>query len=390
MKKLGILVINCMLMFLLTGCWSRIEINDVAIVTATAIDKMNNGKIRVSLQVAIPKQLGPAGAGGSGGEISTTVIVSETGESIMDAIRRLQEKLPRRIFFSHNRTLIIGEKAAKDGVYQILDYISRVREARMRSFILFSKGEAASILRLPSEIERYSAEAIREEEKAGVGVKIMVKDFFNMLTTEGISPVAAEVAIRSEEKDGNNSKQTAAIIGTAVFRKDKLIGWINDKDTRGVLWIRNEMVKGNITVSIPKDKGGGKISVELKKGRTKVMPILVQSNVKMNVNIQAHAELFENSSKLDLGNPKVLQYVQSLMEKDVEKRCRTALFKAQKQYHADIFGFGNAIYRSHPRLWKEQHKNKWAEEFPNLEVSVNPHVSIVRTGLSIKSPVMKD
>ncbi|MEH7116708.1 Ger(x)C family spore germination protein [Neobacillus vireti] len=390
MKKLGILVINCMIVFVLTGCWSRIEINDITIVTATAIDKMKDGKIRVSLQVAIPKQLGPVGAGGSFGGTGSTVVISETGESMMDALRRLQEKLPRRIFFSHNRILIIGEKAAKDGVYQILDYISRVREARMRSFILFSKGEAAPILRLTPVIERYSSEAIREEEKAGVGVKIMIKDFFNMLTTEGISPVAAEVAIRSEEKGRNSSKETAAIIGSAVFHKDKLVGWINDKDTRGVLWIRDEMVKGNITVSVPKEKGGGKISVELKKGRTKVKPILVQSKVKMNVNIQAQVEVFENSSKLDLGNPKVLQYVQTLIEKDVEKRCELALFKAQKQYHTDIFGFGNAVYRSHPKAWKEQHKKKWAEEFPNLEVSVTPHVSIVRTGLSGKSPEMKD
>ncbi|MDR4950323.1 Ger(x)C family spore germination protein [Neobacillus cucumis] len=390
MKKLGILVINWMIIFMLTGCWSRIEINDITIVTATAIDKMSDGKIRVSLQVAIPKQLGPAGIGGSGGNMGTTVVISETGESMMDAIRRLQEKLPRRIFFSHNRILIIGEKAARDGVYQILDYTSRVREARMRSFILFSKGEAASILKLSPVIERYSSEAIREEEKEGVGAKIMIKDFFNMLTTEGISPVAAEVAIRSEEKGGNNSKHTAAIIGTAVFRKDKLVGWLNDKDTRGVLWIRNEMVKGNITVSVPKEKGGGKISVDIKKARTKVKPILVQSKVKMDVNIQAQVEVFENSSKLDLGDPKVLQFVQILMEKDVKKRCQLALFKAQKQYQSDIFGFGNAVYRSHPRAWKEQHKHKWAEEFSNLEVSVSPHVSIVRTGLSVKSPEMKD
>ncbi|MED4229078.1 hypothetical protein [Neobacillus cucumis] len=197
MKNLGILVINWMIIFMLTGCWSRIEINDITIVTATAIDKTSDGNIRVSLQVAIPKQLGPVETGGSVGSNGSTVTISETGESIMDAIRRLQEKLPRRIFFSHNRILIIGEKAAKDEVYQILDYISRVREARMRSFILLSKGEATSILRLTPVIERYSSEAIREQEKTGVGVKIMIKDFFNMLTTEGIFPVAAEVAIRS-------------------------------------------------------------------------------------------------------------------------------------------------------------------------------------------------
>ncbi|WP_412759097.1 Ger(x)C family spore germination C-terminal domain-containing protein [Neobacillus cucumis] len=43
-------------------------------------------------------------------------------------------------------------------------------------------------------------------------------------------------------------------MGSAVFYKDKLVGWINDKDTRGVLWIRNKMVKGNLPFRYQKKK----------------------------------------------------------------------------------------------------------------------------------------
>ncbi|MFP3126070.1 hypothetical protein OH784_25860 [Ectobacillus funiculus] len=99
MRKLGILGICCVMIFVMAGCWSRVEINDIAIVTATAIDKMRNGKIRIALQVAIPQKLGPIGSGGSGAEMQTTILISETGENVMDASRRLQEKFPRRIFF---------------------------------------------------------------------------------------------------------------------------------------------------------------------------------------------------------------------------------------------------------------------------------------------------
>ncbi|WHY01509.1 Ger(x)C family spore germination protein [Neobacillus sp. DY30] len=390
MRKRGVLIINCILIVLLTGCWSRIEVNDLSIVMATAIDKMNNGKFRVSVQVAIPKQLGPVGAGGTGSGDGTTVLISETGESVMDAIQRLQVKLPRRIFFSHSRNLIIGERAARDGIFQTLDFISRVREARLRSFILFTKGEAAPLLKLTPSMERYTSETIREEQKMGAGVRIRIKDFIDMLTTEGISPLGAQVAIMPEEKGGENSKQTPAIVGTAVFNEDKLAGWMNDQDTLGVLWIRNEIEKANITVTVPKEKGGGKIGVQLMKGQSKVKPILEKRKVKMNVSINAEVELFENGSKLDLGNPKELHYVQTLLEKDVKEKCRLALDKGQNQLHSDIFGFGNALYRTYPKAWKEQYKKQWMEEFPELEVSIHPHVSIVRTGLTIKSPEMKD
>lgn len=378
------------MILVLAGCWSRVEINDIAIVTATAIDKMRDGKIRIALQVAIPKKLGPVGAGGSGGEMETTLLISETGENVMDASRKLQEKFPRRIFFSHSRNIIIGERAAKDGVFPLLSFFARGREARLRGFILFSKGEAARILKPAPNIERYTSEAIREELKAGVGLRIMQKDFIDMLTTEGISPAAAQVAIRPAEKGRKNEGLNPAISGTAVFRQDKLVGWIDERDTRGVLWFRNEVERSNITVAVPKEKGGGKIGAQLLTGKTKVKPILEQGKVKMKVNVHAEVELFENGSSLDLGNPKVLQYVQNLLEMDVKKRMQSALYKAQKQFHSDIFGFGNSLYRTYPKLWKERFKKQWNEEFPELEVSITPHISIVRIGLYVKSPEMKD
>ncbi|MFP3122045.1 Ger(x)C family spore germination protein [Ectobacillus funiculus] len=390
MRKLGILVICWIILFALTGCWSRVEINDIAIVTATAIDKMRDGKIRITLQVAIPKKLGPVGTGGSDGGMETTMLISETGENVMDASRKLQEKFPRRIFFSHSRNLIIGERAAKEGVYPILSFFARGREARLRGFILFSKGEAARILKPAPNIERYTSEAIREEVKTGIGLRTMQKDFIDMLTTEGIAPVAAQVAIKSAEKGKKNSGLSPAIIGTAVFRQDKLVGWMDDGDTRGVLWLRNEVEKATIAVTVPKEKGGGKIGVQLLTGKTRVKPVLEQGKVMMKVNVRAEAELFENGSGLDLGDPKVLQYVQNLLERDVKKRMRSALYKAQKELHADIFGFGNSLYRTYPKVWKEQFKKQWDEEFSKLEVSITPRISIVRIGLSVKSPEMKD
>ena len=165
---------------------------------------------------------------------------------------------------------------------------------------------------------------------------------------------------------------------------------MDDSDTRGVLWLRNEVDKANITVTVPKEKGGGKISVQLLTGETKVKPILAQGEVKMKVNVHADVELFETGASLDLGDPKVLQYVQTLLEMEMKKRMQSALYKAQKQFHSDIFGFGNSLYRTYPKAWKERFKKRWDEEFPKLEVSVNPHVSIVRIGLSVKSPEMKN
>ncbi|WP_314003273.1 hypothetical protein [uncultured Paenibacillus sp.] len=58
-----------LLMFLLTGCWDRTEINDLALITAAGIDKKDEKTIELSVLVFAPKGAagGQSGLGGGGG-----------------------------------------------------------------------------------------------------------------------------------------------------------------------------------------------------------------------------------------------------------------------------------------------------------------------------------
>ncbi|MFC4766437.1 Ger(x)C family spore germination protein, partial [Effusibacillus consociatus] len=321
MKKKLILLLSMILMTLLSGCWSRVEVNDIAIVTAIAIDKVEEGKIRMSLQVAIPMALGAAGGGGGSGggegEKKTTLLVSEEGETVMDAYRRLQVKLPRRITFAHSRILLIGEKAARSGVSPILDFFSRQRESRMRKWILVTEGDASEILKIKPGLERVSAEVIREEENQPVGLRVNLRDFSDMLLTDGLEPVAPQIRQKphdvkkkdSESEESSKENMTAAILGAAVFHKDKLVGWMNDKETRGVLWLRDEMKIGVVTINIPEEKGEGKVSAQVLKASTKIIPTLENGRVKIEVDVSADYDIYENASKLDLSDPRLRQSV---------------------------------------------------------------------------------
>jgi spore germination protein KC len=402
MRKKTILLLIVMIP-LITGCWSRVEVNDLSIVTAIAIDKMEDGSIRIALQIAIPRMLGQISGGGSsgfGGEKKSTVTVSEKGETVLDAARRLQVKLPRKLFFSHSRIIIIGEKMARDGVSPILDAFSRYREARLHSFILFTTGEAADILNIPPKWEKISAEEIREEEKLQTGMSIHLSDFVNMLLADGLEPIAAKVGLKysevmnksdsGSEDSSQNLEKIIGITGAAVFHKDKLIGWMNDKEARGVKWLRNEIKDAVVTVDIPKEMGDGKISLKILMGNTKLKPQMKHNKVEMEVEVRAEGDLYENSSKLDLSNPEVIQFVEEKLRDDITERIQVVLEKAQKQYKSDIFGFGLAVYRSYPKEWKKQFKNRWDEEFPNLEVKITPHVKVVRTGLTNKSLIWEE
>ena len=55
MKSIFLLIPTCGSLLLLSGCWDRVEVDKLSIVTAAAIDKTDNNQIELSIQVFIPK-----------------------------------------------------------------------------------------------------------------------------------------------------------------------------------------------------------------------------------------------------------------------------------------------------------------------------------------------
>lgn len=66
MKRKCRLILLIVMIPLLTSCWGRTEVIDIALVTGIAIDKGENKNILLSLQIAVPKNLGPQAGKGSG------------------------------------------------------------------------------------------------------------------------------------------------------------------------------------------------------------------------------------------------------------------------------------------------------------------------------------
>lgn len=368
-------------LILLTGCWNRIEINDIAIVSAIGIDLTEDDEIHLSLQVAVPSKLGSSGPTGGTSDKSTFVI-SETGSTISEAFSNIQGKLSRTIFFSQSRIVIIGEALAKKSVSHVIDFQTRYAEPRINSFIMFTKGEAYNVITSMPKFESITAEEIKELAKLGASLKIYVRDFLNMLLTDGIEPFAPHLTLKPlEVNTKNKSEKTLAVNGIAIFKKDKLIGWMSEEDTRGLLWLRNEMEKGVITTSVPEDMGGGNISMEITRAIVKTVPILKNQELIIDVNIVTELAVIENDSQLNLFDTKVIEDIQTEVNSQIKNRVEMVIDKGQKEYNSDIFGFGHLVYQKYPKEWNAKYKNNWEEEFAELEVTINSKALIRRIGL---------
>ena len=143
---------------LMGGCWDKKEVNDLAIITAAAIDKSDDGRVELSVEIFIPKTMGGAqGGGGGGGGQQMTMVTSSKGTDLADALSKLQADTPRKLFWGSCRVFIFGEDLAKEGIQENLDFLLRHPEPRERAFAFVSEGKARKIIELKTILERYSS-----------------------------------------------------------------------------------------------------------------------------------------------------------------------------------------------------------------------------------------
>lgn len=369
------------IVLLLSGCWDRKEVNDLGLVTAAGIDKISDKTLELSVLVYIPKSAGSQQSmdGGSGGVSAQTLVRSATGITIADAMSKLQEKLPRHIFWGHSEVFIFNDELAKMGLAKQVDFIIRYPQLRERSQIFITHQKAKKVLSLLPPLERDLATVLRELESLKMGMEVTVKNYAEKLISDSKDTAVPYIKMLPPA-EGKKKKETIAYIsGTAIFKKDKMVGIIDASVTRGVLWLRNEVQLATVTVKPREAKGY--VSLSLLEASSKLVPGFDHGRWKMVLKTEAEADIIQNTTQLDMTDPKVVKSLQRQLKKEIEDKVNLALTSVQKDMKADIFGFGDAFHRKYPALWKKQ-KSHWNEIFPNVDVTIDSNIKIRRQGMN--------
>lgn len=365
---------------LLSGCWDRIEINDLALITATAIDKAADGSVAVSVQVFSPLALNASNqSGGSSSSTPITIVRQAKGVNIADAVSKIQSKLSRRLFFGHCKIYIFGEQIAKEGIADLTDFFSRHPEPRNRALIFVSKGEAIKVLQLIPPMERYSSEVLREMTKQHISVTVTLIQLQQMLRGKANTALLPLIDILPPVQEGKKSDTIPYLVGSALFEQGKMIGTITERGTRGIMWLRNEMKMSAVTVKARNVKGF--ITLNPIRERTKLEPEIRNGKWTMKVHIKTGGDVIENGTRLNLANPKWIKLLEDALREDIKTRIKMTLEQVQKQMKVDVLGFAEEFARKYPKEFKEE-EERWKEVFSKIEVDIHVDASIKRTGLS--------
>ncbi|WP_340025432.1 Ger(x)C family spore germination protein [Paenibacillus sp. FSL K6-1096] len=381
----------------LTGCWSRKELNELALVMALGIDLVPEG-YAVTVQVMNPGETGNQVGGPSGG--MPVVTYQATGRTVPDALQRMLSTTPRMLYLAHIRVLVLGEALARSGVSDVLDFISREHQLRTDFFLLVAKdSEASKILQTVTPFEHipanslYSSILVSHKQWAATG-KVTLQQFITELERGGSNPVMSGVELKGDEgKSGSlgnletvSPKTLIQHAGIAVFKKDKLVGWLGESLSKTFNYVLNE-VDSNIS-NTPSPGGGLAGFIVTRSDSTLEARLDAQGKPEFTVKPRMEANLTTIQGKLDLNNPASIEDLQKSIEQHFDLRLTRNIREVQQKYGTDIFGFGEALHRKYPRAWRT-YREHWDDSFRTAKVNVRSKVVIQRIG-SVIQPLRKE
>lgn len=363
----------------LSGCWNYRETEDISIVAGLAIDKGNAGEYILTFEIADLHEAG------KDVKIKSKLLES-TGTTIFDAVRNAIRFVAPRLYFGHLEIVIISQEVARDGVIEIIDFLSRDAEPRLTVELLVSKGKKANEIlhaeAIESEINSYEIKRILDEGKqVSKSSKVEVFRFINSLPCEGVCPILP-VIFMSETA----GEKTSKVSGIAVFHGDKLSGFLTQDESLYFNFVVDDIEGGLLTLKSKPEEQNNDVTLEIYKNKTKVKPLCVDGKITMDINVKLQVLLAELGTTADLINETGRSWLEKAAEEKVRVNILKIIQKVQKEYGADIFGFGRVIQNVMPSTWKQIGKD-WDNSFRNLDVNVNVSVEIKDSGL-LRKPIV--
>jgi spore germination protein KC len=361
---------------LLIGCWDSVEIDDLAMVIGSGFDLVENGQSEAIVQIASPTAF-PTAIGGAGSQEEPFLVLSEKGMSTYDIVNRMQNQLPRRFFLGHRAVIIFGEEYARQGIDQFLDTFLRPPGSRYTGFVLTTYGMTAKeVLSTPSMLEYIPAFSIKKMLEEGNSLATPLGEFMSTLASDEKATITGAIRV----VEGETGK-FFRIDHAAVYRENKLAGFLNEEQMKMLLWLRGK-ITGTLlaTQFVPRmEKYKGTIGVLFLGGDVKKEVTIENGKPHVTLRFKAKTKIMENETMVDLSKNENLRRVEEKFAEDIKNTLKEILELAQNEWNVDIFDFAEEIHIQHPEYWKRT-KEQWSELFPTVPVTFDVELTIERIG----------
>ncbi|MFZ7103678.1 MAG: Ger(x)C family spore germination protein [Peptococcaceae bacterium] len=382
-KILSVLMLSLALP--VSGCWDRKELDQLAIVSSIAYDTAAEPEgITVTAQLILSGKVSAPGTGGGGGEKTPVRVIQATATTPFAAVRNMSLQSEEKPYFSHNPILVMGRGIAEKGVSPILDFHFRDPEHRRTGYFLVAEGKGQDIIAIGTEQEEIPGMFIKNMlETANFNTSkialITEQEFMERLMSKTTSPYATLIKTSEDGKE-----KTLRLTGTAVFKRDKLAGKFDYRESRGLLWILGKVKSGIIVV--PCSEHNGEIGLEIIRAKSKIIPEITENSIKITIKVSEEGNLGDQSCSEDLTTPAAWQELEKKQAAAIKEEMMAAVAKS-RELNSDVFGFGDAVHRKYPQLWRDELEENWDDYYPELEIEIIVEARLRRPGMITKPAV---
>lgn len=379
MKKIFLILI----VLFLSGCNYR-ELDKIAITVGCGLEKVDDG-YKITVQIADTQKQGDSNSSTSPVRFKN---YTYTDRTIHEAARGILTKLPKKAYTKHMQILVIDEKIANNGINEIIDFWFREVELRNDFYVFVSKDSTPiEVLGVLTQIYPINSVGIRnliENNFKYLGGTVLTT--FDDLTSSYISktkeiilPTIMVLGKDGNKKDNLESSIPESLISlseTAYFRDNKLVGYLDKKQTIYYNLVKNALKTSIISYECDKDKF---VTFEIIENKTDID--IVKNKPEVNIKVQAKGNLTSIMCEYDISKNDGIKMIEKEGSLEIKKQI-DSLFKLSKDNKTDIFSIRDIYYKHNNKYYKNI--SNYNDFFDNLKVNVDVKLNIFEKGNSLQ------
>jgi spore germination protein KC len=334
------------------------------------------------------------------------VIATVEAPSLLEGINMLNLSANRQISLFHTKMLVFSEEYAREGVIRYLDPLSRFREVRESMRVVVCQGTAEEFIKeskavVGKNISKELELSFFQASNTAYFPDVFFYKFHIAILSPYGQPVAIYAGVNDFEQESREPKtETAGLrteqsippgsiprtggdkgefFGTAVFDGDKMVGYLDQNETRFYQMVIGGFKWGLFT--LPDKKSPGNIYVlevkEVKKPQVKVT--LREGKPIIDLKLAIEADISSMQSERKYEDIESFRELESETVAYFQEGIKKTITKSQREMNSDIFFFGKKAARNF-RTIQEMEDYNWLKRYSEAEVKVEVDLNLRRTG----------
>ena len=414
--KKYLIIILTLSTFLLTGCYNKKELDNLAYVIALGADVGSGDELNITYQIAVPVKISSdSGKTGEENYITHTV----TANSLYTGNSKVNSLTSKEVNLSHVKLIVYSEELAKQDLSGHINGIVSNVSIRPKTTVALCKGKAKDFLEkitpnlessparyyeLLFESQKYTDDTIASELISFYSTAGALDQATTLLILsnqsgddESSSKTKNEENIKSEQQitgisnktnqneksdsgggeeksEDKKNKSETKFLGIAAFNGGKMVGTVPEELVASHLILTSALKNGNITIEDVEEKNK-LVSINLRQNRCcKFNVTLDNETPEINIYANLTAKLQSSNSTTDYLTNKNKNALKEKIEEKLEKQLKE-YFKLTQEFNSDIAGIGKYV-KSKYLTWEEFEKSKWLENYKNAKINVKINVDL--------------